>query len=216
MKLLAIDTSTEIASVALMVDGKMRSESLPSQKVQAQKILPMIERLLTSAKLRINQLDGIVFGRGPGSFTGLRIACSVVKGLAYAHNIPLFPVSTLAAIAEEARSLSGNHNQAVLAVLDARMQELYWGFFTASSLEAEEKVSAAANIIQPKDEPWLLAGLGFELYEDVFSSIVGISIHPKANFMINIVQKGGVAAISACDAQPIYIRNSVTQGSKNG
>lgn len=212
MKLLAIDTSTEIASLALMANGEVCSESLACQRMQAQKILPMIENLLATAELQLRDLDGIVFGQGPGSFTGLRIACSIAKGLAYARDLPLYPVSTLSAIAEEARSLSALPDQAVLAVLDARMQELYWGYFPASSLKAEEKVSAAEAIALPSDKNCLLAGLGFELYAPVFSSYSKTSIHPKASFMIQVMQKSSISPVEVCDAQPVYIRNTVTQG----
>lgn len=212
MNLLAIDTSTEIASLALKVKGEMRSESLAGQKMQAQKILPMIDGLLAEAGLSLNQLNGIVFGQGPGSFTGLRVACSIAKGLACAVNIPLFPVSTLAAIAEETRTVTGLPDQAVLAVLDARMQELYWGYFPGASLKTEERVSPPEAVILPEGNNFLLAGLGFELYPSVFSSFSGTSIHPKAAFMIQLVEKGFVNPVKAADAQPLYIRNTVTQG----
>lgn len=212
MKLLAIDTSTEIASVALMVNNDMACESLPSPKVQAQMILPMIETLLASAELGLGQLDGIVFGCGPGSFTGLRIACSIAKGLAYARDLPVYPVSTLSAIAEEVRNAPENRDSPVLAVLDARMRELYWAYFPASSVRAEERVSKAESIALPQNTHFLLAGLGFELYAEVFSSMQGLSMHPKASAMIQLTQKGGIAPVQAADAQPIYIRNNVTQG----
>lgn len=211
MKWLAIDTSTDVASIALKVDEEIMSESLPSQKVQAQKILPMIDGLLSHAQLHLNQLDGIILGRGPGSFTGLRIACSVVKGLAYAYDLPVYPVSTLAAIAEEARSFPTQQDKPILAVLDARMKELYWGYFSSHALTAEEKVSTASDIMLPDNQDWQLAGLGFELYDD-FSSYAGLKLHPKAEFMIKLVEKGAVTAMHAADVQPIYIRNTVTQG----
>ena len=102
MNLLAIDTSTEHATVAVTAHGELFSEEQGSMRQHAQFLLPMVERMLGLAGLSLTQLDGIVFGRGPGSFTGLRIACSVAKGLAYAHDLPLYPVSSLAAIAYEA------------------------------------------------------------------------------------------------------------------
>ena len=95
MKLLAIDTSTEIASVALMIGNELTCEEQGSQKTHAQLLLPMIDKLMVDAGLQLNQLDGIIFGCGPGSFTGLRIACSIAKGLAYAHDLGLIPVSSL-------------------------------------------------------------------------------------------------------------------------
>jgi tRNA threonylcarbamoyladenosine biosynthesis protein TsaB len=113
MNLLAIDTSTDYVSVALVSSGAfyVSEKKLPRQHAQC--LLPMMEALLQEAGLSLNALDGLVFGRGPGSFTGLRIACSVAKGIAYAQDIPLFPVSTLRAIAEavwfeQAQNLSAN------------------------------------------------------------------------------------------------------------
>ena len=103
MKLLAIDTSTEVASVAVLLDEAIFCTELESQKTQAQLLLPMIDKLMIDTGIQMNQLDGIIFGCGPGSFTGLRIACSIAKGLAYAHDLNLIPVSSLAAIAWSAR-----------------------------------------------------------------------------------------------------------------
>src|ERR1700733_12183845 len=102
MNLLAIDTSTTRASLAINLGGEILSKEQDAQHSHARLLLPMIEQLLAEAQLTINQLDGIVYGCGPGSFTGLRIACSIAKGLAYAHDLPLFPVSSLAAIAHKA------------------------------------------------------------------------------------------------------------------
>ena len=102
MKLLAIDTSTERASVALAVGQEIQSREHLAQRQHAQFLLPVIDELLSEAGLTISQLDGIVFGRGPGSFTGLRIACSIVKGLAYAHDLAVYPVSSLLTIANDA------------------------------------------------------------------------------------------------------------------
>ena len=99
MNLLAIDTSTELASVALLHGGKLFNKEQGSQRTHAQLLLPLIDEIMKEAGLQINQLDAIIFGCGPGSFTGLRIACSVAKGLAYAHDLKLIPVHNLASIA---------------------------------------------------------------------------------------------------------------------
>lgn len=133
MNLLAIDTSTELASVALLYNGRLASREQGAQRQHAQLLLPMIEELLTSAGIELKQLDGIVFGEGPGSFTGLRIACSIAKGLAYAANLPLYPVSSLLAIASQENIQEGT---AVLSVIDARMNQLYWGYYFLSSPES--------------------------------------------------------------------------------
>ena len=164
MNLLAIDTSTEIASIALLVGDVMTCEEQPSLKTHAQLVLPIIDSLMVNAGLHLNQLDAIVFGCGPGSFTGLRIACSIAKGLAYAHDLSLIPVSSLAAIAYSV-SMQQDYTQApVLAILDARMHEVYWSYFPEGILKAQEKVSAVQDIQVPDDRPLVLAGVGVDAY----------------------------------------------------
>lgn len=221
MNLLAIDTSTERATVALSVNGDIRSEEQGHLRQHAQFLLPMIERLLASAQLHLNQLDGIVFGRGPGSFTGLRITCSVVKALAYAHDLPLFPVSTLAAIAHAAYQTEIPAEVHVLAMLDARMHEVYWGYYARDAAVADEKVSPVADITVPK-VPLILAGVGFEQYVAQLPHILQthiiqqVVVYPQAQAMIQLVQCGNIKAVSVIDALPVYIRNQVVQGEPRG
>lgn len=224
MNLLAIDTSTEQASIGVYVDGQLWQETQPAQRLHAQVILPIIERLLKQADYTMSQFDGIVFGRGPGSFTGLRIAASIAKGLAYAHNLPLYPVSSLAAIAEEC--LYQHHipwgQQAVLAVVDARMQQLYWACFYQDGLNTAESVSDAADLHVPDVDSLLLAGVGYTAYRDHFPGSVADkitlehSIYPEAAAMIRLVHAQKIRAVTAHDASPVYIRNQVTQGEARG
>ena len=103
MKILAIDTATEACSAALYVDGKVRSHYQLAPREHSLLILKMVEQLLVDANAKVKQLDAITFGRGPGSFMGLRIAAGVVQGIAYAHDIPVIPLSTLQVIAQRAR-----------------------------------------------------------------------------------------------------------------
>lgn len=221
MKLLAIDTSTERATVAIVVNGKIYSEEQEGMRQHAKLLLPMIERLLELAELSCNQLDAIVFGCGPGSFTGLRVACSVAKGLAYANDLPLYPVSSLAAIAYEAYQtpVSGAH---VLAMVDARMHQVYWGYFTGESFDVMAQVTSAPDIVLPSANPIILAGAGFEAYttqlpKAVQSQIIKQStIFPDAKAMIRLVQSGQIKAVSAEDALPVYVRDQVTQGESRG
>ena len=128
MTLLAIDTSTERATVALAVGDTVFHDEKHNVREHAQCLLPMINGLLEKAAVSLSQLDGIVFGCGPGSFTGLRITCSMAKALAYAHDLPLFPVSSLAAIANKVYHVTENlkPDTHVLAMLDARMQQVYF------------------------------------------------------------------------------------------
>ena len=223
MKLLAIDTSTECASVALVTQGVFSCKEQPAQRQHAQLLLPMVDQLLVDAGIGLNELDGIVFGRGPGSFTGLRIACSVVKGLAYAHDLPVFPVSGLAAIANEATcQQKSDPNQAVLAMIDARMNQVYWACYLSEGKEPLEEVSNVPDIKIAGDFPLLLAGVGYKAYlqqlpSAIISRIIGyIDSYPNAKAMLRIALSGKIKAVSAADALPVYIRNQVVQGKSHG
>ena len=221
MNILAIDTSTELATVAVAVNEEILSEEQGSMRQHAQFLLPMIKRLLATSGLTFNQLDGIVFGRGPGSFTGLRIACSVAKGLAYASDLPLYPVSCLAAIADEVYQTAAADAK-VLAMVDARMHQVYWGCFTGTTFEVQEQVSSAADISLESVSSLILAGVGYEAYEQQFSTelreqiVKRYSVFPKATAMVRLVQKGHIKAVSAAEALPIYVRNQVTHGTEKG
>ncbi|WP_454781078.1 tRNA (adenosine(37)-N6)-threonylcarbamoyltransferase complex dimerization subunit type 1 TsaB [Legionella sp. WA2022007384] len=216
MKLLAIDTSTETASVALFTGEELLCEEQSNQKTHAQFILPMIDRLMGNAGLHMNQLDAIVFGRGPGSFTGLRIACSIAKGLAYANDLQLIPVSSLAAIVWSVRQQKQTNNVAVLAVLDARMHEMYWAYFDENQWNAEEHVNSVQELRVPEKHAVILAGVGIDAYWNDFTpeikSLISdkITINPSAAAMIQFVKCSGLKPLSAAQAQPVYVRNKVT------
>lgn len=221
MKLLAIDTSTDKATLALAAGRDILVAEQESARQHAQVLLSMIESLLAEAELKLNQLDGIVFGRGPGSFTGLRIACSISKALAYAHDLPIYPVSGLAAIAAEFYSSKKNiASTPLLAVIDARMQEFYWGLFACGHLEAEEAVNAPAAISFPFSGPIMVAGNGLDIAQlsrSVQAQVIQqVEMFPHAKAMLNIVKTGHVKPVHASDALPIYIRNRVTQGESRG
>lgn len=213
MNLLAIDTSTSHASVALEFEGAMFIEEAFEIREHARVLLSMVERVLSSAGTVLKNLDGIVFGEGPGSFTGLRIACSVAKGLAYAHDLPLYPVGSLLAIAFEAR----HENASILAMMDARMNQVYWMFDPESS-EHTACVSSAADVCVPDHTSLCLAGVGLEAYLDLLPSQVREAIidvrevFPRADSMIRVVQAGGISPVTADVAMPVYVRQHVTGG----
>lgn len=218
---LAIDSSTSRATLALACGEQRFYEQVEGQQTHA-KILPeLIDRLMVNAGLQVSCLDAIVFGQGPGSFTGLRVACSIAKGLAFPHQIPLIPVSTLAAIAFQAREQLQRPEAAVLALIDARMDELYWRADVLNQL-AEEAVNAPGDIELPKQGEWILAGLGFEHYLpkmnpeliDCLSS--KIALYPEASAMLALAFAGKADKIPASAARPVYIRNKVTQGGTRG
>lgn len=222
MKLLAIDTSTERASIALMAGAEILSEEQDSQKTHAQLLLPMIDKLMVAGGLQLNQLDGIIFGCGPGSFTGLRIACSIAKGLAYAHDLGLVPVSSLAAIAWSAREEVQDLNAPVVTVLDARMNEMYWGYFNEGSFDTDEKVTPAAKIEPARGQSFVLAGVGIDNYWAEFSAdfktgiATRLNLFPNAAAMIRLSQHAGIKSVAVDEAQPVYVRNHVTQGDSRG
>ena len=213
MKLLAIDTSTERASVALAIGDDVYSDEQGSLRQHAQLLLPMIDGLLVKAGTQLNQLDGIVFGRGPGSFTGLRIACSIAKALAYAHDLPLFPVSSLAAIADEVYHTETDlaPDTQVLAMLDARMQQVYWACFAPDNFSPNEQVTAAEDVCSSVTR-LIVAGAGLDTYAPQFSALLQTqiikqrAIYPEARAMIRLVRRGQIQAVRAADALPVYVR----------
>jgi tRNA threonylcarbamoyladenosine biosynthesis protein TsaB len=219
MKILAIETATEACSAALAIDDTchQRYEIKPRQHTQL--ILPMIDELLQEADIDVSELDAIAFGQGPGAFTGVRIAIGVIQGLAFAHNIPVIPVSTLAALAQH---YAEDHEQ-VAAGIDARMQEIYWGLYQRN----ESGVMAAVNeenVCSPADLPalpegtWFGAGSAWQTYTDELNSqfngqISGFKgdVYPSAVDILALAKpiyldKG---AISVEQAMPVYLRNKV-------
>lgn len=216
MNLLAIDTSSERATVALSVAGVLYYDEQDSVREHAQRLLPMIAALLSTASVSLAQLDGIVFGEGPGSFTGLRIACSMAKALAYAHDLPLFPVSTLAAINEEVRLYMDDEGETqVLAVLDARMQQVYWGCFTHRDDTPLARVSDAGDVSVSGKAPVIIAGVGVDTYRGQLSKSVEALvthqhlIYPEARAMIRLVLRGAIQPVGQEEALPVYVRDQI-------
>jgi tRNA threonylcarbamoyladenosine biosynthesis protein TsaB len=157
MKILAIDTATEACSAALYIDDEAGNVNISSRyqlapREHSRLILKMIDELLAQAELSVDKLDAIAFGQGPGSFMGLRIASGVVQGIAFAHDIPVIPVSTLKAIAQRAYEDTGSQN--VIAAIDARMGEVYWAAYSLKQnrwhLHGEESVVSPDKITLPE------------------------------------------------------------------
>lgn len=223
MNLLAIETSTHIASIALYHEGTFFYEENSAQKKHAQSLLPLIEKMLKKAHLSFQELDGIVYGRGPGSFTGLRIAISVAKGIGFGLQIPLFPVSTLAAIAYKIRNSANKYADArILSLIDARMHQLYWAYFCPGEWDAKEGLSDPNQIQLPSNEPIVIAGVDFEAYleklpQSLQSSVLHTEIaYPEAKAMIQLVLNNQIQPVDATNALPVYLRNQVTQGDNRG
>ncbi|WHZ20731.1 MAG: tRNA threonylcarbamoyladenosine biosynthesis protein TsaB [Rhodanobacteraceae bacterium] len=167
MNLLAIETATEACSVALLHGDALIDRTELAPRRHAELVLPMAESLLAEAGIVRKQLDAIAVGRGPGAFTGVRLAISVAQGLALALDIPVVPVSSLAALAMQALK----NGAAILAVIDARREEIYAGTFQygANGLVEPlglEHVLAASDLILPQAEAWNVLGTGWSAYGD--------------------------------------------------
>ena len=218
MNLLAIDTSTDIASVAVSVGTAIHSMKQEGVRQHAQNLLPMIQTLMQEQQINWSVFHGIVFDSGPGSFTGLRIACSIAKALAYAHDLPVFGISSMEAIAFQARLQSHQPEAGILACGDARMQEIYWAYyppnFPLTSTGIQVSPVQAVEVLA--SHPIILAGWGLEHYQDQWAIplqekfVAQYAMVPKAETLLRIVQQGGVTAVTAEDALPLYVRNQVT------
>ena len=167
-RLLAIETATESCSAALLVGDAAIERSEIAPRRHAELILPMIESLLAEAGVTRRQIDGIAVGRGPGAFTGVRLAISVAQGLALGLDVPVVPVSSLAALAQD---VDAPRDLPILAVIDARMGEIYAGAFRRGShglVEpfGEESVGPAAQLALPPVDDWCVVGSGWAVYRD--------------------------------------------------
>jgi tRNA threonylcarbamoyladenosine biosynthesis protein TsaB len=217
MKLLALDTSTEYLSLCLWQDGEELSRDLLAGQTHSQRVLPMVGEMLAEAGLSLKQLDGIAFGAGPGSFTGLRIGCGVAQGLAFGANLPVVGVSTLLALAQQGQG------PRVLACLDARMGEVYHAAY--ERLGAEWRTVCEPGLYKPESVPmiegdgWFGIGSGWAAYGEALNTCYAGQIRgidkdafPHARDIAALAAaefaegKGGVPA---AEAAPIYIRNKV-------
>jgi tRNA threonylcarbamoyladenosine biosynthesis protein TsaB len=216
--ILALDTSTRLCSAALGRGKEIWSEVALGERRQGQEILPMVQRLLDRAGVQRGDIDLIAFGRGPGAFTGVRVAVAVSQGLALGLRRPVLPVSSLAALAWQARRRFGAHQ--VLAALDARMQQIYLGAFAcdeAATPRMSEGVGAAGLIALPETGDWLGIGTGFAVAGEALRARLGRRLEvldaeaePLAE---DVLRLAGLADASqwlpAEGALPVYLRDEV-------
>lgn len=215
MKLLALDTATDACSAALLVDGNVTERSETTRRDHARLILPMIDALLADASLSVDDLDAVAFGCGPGSFTGVRIATGVAQGIGFATGVALVPVSDLAALAQHAvrRHDAGR----VLACLDARMGEVYWGRYER---DAQGLVVAdGSEQLSPPDgvtgENAFGAGPGWAAYPELGPRLappgVDAGLLPQARDIIRLAQRDVALGrtVRAAQAMPTYLRDEV-------
>lgn len=221
MPLLALDTSSDACSAAVLTATGCFTAFELTPRAHTQLILPMVESVLKQANLQLAEMDAIAFGRGPGAFTGVRIATGVAQGLALAANKPVLPISTLAALAQQAyQQLQA---QKILVALDARMGEVYWGQFSVCEgqvqLQGEEQVITPNALILPNDKEWLAVGSGWSAYPDLAERAKWIvqAIYPdclpSAEFIAQLAWQDYLAgkALPPEQAQPIYLRNKIAQ-----
>ena len=221
MRLLAIDTSAEACSAALYLDGDVSERFTVQPQRQSELILPMMDELLAEAGLRVADLDALAFGRGPGSFTGVRIATGVVQGAAFAADIPVVPVSTLAALAQGHRRETGHPR--VLAALDARMNEVYWAACAPDASNTmrvigEELIVPPGEVPLPDDGDWHGVGSGWATYASVLAARLADRVtavhgaaHCRAQDIARIaaVDLAAGRAVPAEQALPVYLRDRV-------
>jgi tRNA threonylcarbamoyladenosine biosynthesis protein TsaB len=216
LNLLALDTSTEYCSAALLRGEELTHREAHAIQWHSELILPMIEDLLAVAGLELAHLDGIAFGAGPGSFTGLRIACGVAQGLAFGAGLPVVPVGTLLALAQESGA------SRVIACIDARMDEVYHAVYRREGGQWAE--IAAPGVGRAQSAPavegggWFGCGSGFAVYADALAKryvgqLDGVApgLHPHARSIarlaLPVLATGG--GLPAEQAAPIYVRDKV-------
>ncbi len=225
MKLLAIETATESCSAALLLNDEVFSINEVAPRRHNEIILSMCERVLAQGQTSLSQLDAIAFGRGPGAFTGLRLAASVTQGIALGQDLPVVPVSSLASLAQQA--FEKHEKTQVLSCIDARMQEIYYGYYRVSDLQIVELVGDehvdSPNIMKIKvSGDYYGAGSGWASYAQVLQEKIGAtlsydaSLFPQAESVAKLAkvyfEQG--KSVSAVDALPVYLRDNIAEKSK--
>lgn len=224
--ILAFDTSTNTMFVALQAHGRQWLHRSAGGKQASAALIPTLLQLLAQAELQMTDLQAIAVGIGPGSFTGLRTACAVAQGLAFANKIPVLPIPTLQLLAEQARLQHGSRQ--VLTLLDARMDQVYaaawqwqdaqgWSLLGNTQVLSPEAVQLPAPNRQNDKSGWVLAGNAFEAYgarlQAPLQDLPHFEALPTGQALLSLaplwLQAG--RAVDAAQALPLYIRNKVAQ-----
>jgi tRNA threonylcarbamoyladenosine biosynthesis protein TsaB len=229
MKILALDTATQGCSSALLTDGAAITRELLTERGHAEHILSMIDAVLTEAGIGLAAVNALAFGRGPGAFTGVRLAASVAQGLAFAAQLPVVPVSDLSALAQRAFDRESRLDH-VLVCHDARMREIYWACFDRgadglATLVGAEHVGSVSTVEVPAAWRGCIggAGQGFRAYPELKGSLkyslasIQDELLPRA---LEIARLAWPAAQAGCtvdahEALPVYVRDDVTRTSRN-
>ncbi|WP_367165444.1 tRNA (adenosine(37)-N6)-threonylcarbamoyltransferase complex dimerization subunit type 1 TsaB [Kosakonia cowanii] len=222
MRILAIDTATEACSVALWNDGTTFAHFELCPREHTQRILPLVRAALADAEVTLTDLDALAFGRGPGSFTGVRIGIGIAQGLALGAELPMIGVSTLATMAQGAWRKTGATR--VLAAIDARMGEVYWaeyqrdadGVWHGEETEAVLKPEAVSDRLQQLEGSWAMVGTGWGAWPELAAKSPvtltdGEMLLPTAEDMLPIARQLFAAQkwVAVEQAEPVYLRNEV-------
>ena len=219
MRIIALDASTEQCAVALGDGAVWRERVEPAGQRHSELLLPMVQELLAQEGLTLSDVEGIAFGAGPGSFTGLRIACGVAQGLGLGTGLPIVGVPTLEAMAESARLRFGATR--VIAALDARMHEAYLAAYEHDGTRWRAVIEAMA--VKPGDAPlppgegWLGAGGGFAAYPELRARLQPVlagcheEVFPTAPAIgaLALLRFAAGESVAARDAAPLYVRQRV-------
>lgn len=222
-KILAIDTSTEMCSVALMMGNTVYTRSAIAPRDHTKKILPMVDEVLKEAGVSLQELDALAYGRGPGSFTGVRIGIGIAQGLALGADLPMIGISTLAAMAQNAYRHTGSTH--VAAAIDARMSEVYWaqyqrqgdGNWQVVGQECVVAPSALTQSLANDGITWTQVGTGWAAYSDDFDQLnitceSSTILYPEAQDMVFLakfaLEQGHTVAVE--ESSPVYLRDTVT------
>ena len=217
MNIFALDTSTEYCSLALWLDGEILSHSVLAGQKHSELVLPMLNEMLSEGGITLSHIDGFAFGAGPGSFTGLRIACGVIQGLAFALDKPVVDISTLEALAQQ------NGSAKVITALDARMGEIYFAAYTQKPNNQWIPI-LSPMLCRPELAPqligkdWVGCGSGFDRYPDLLRDVyhdqlneilTGCYPHAREIAQLSIARFEQGSVLLPEQAVPTYIRNKV-------
>ena len=217
-RILAVETATEACSAALLWDGEVRERYVIEPQAHSRLILSMMQSLLAEAESPLSELDALAFGRGPGSFTGVRIRIAVAQGLALGADLPLRPVSTLHSLALTAHRKHGH--PLVLTLLDARMGEVYaagfdFGRKPTGIVRLSERVCSPQQL-DPGAGQWLAAGPGLVSYRELLQEQLGAALVaedgqllPQAAATLSLAR--AVEDVAPEHLEPVYLRNQVTR-----
>lgn len=238
LKILALETSGDCCSAALLIDNRLEQLCETAPRRHADLILGMLEALLQTAALKLTDLDAIAYGRGPGSFTGVRIAAAVAQGVAFGADRPVIGISTLAAVARAAFRQTSQRQ--IACALDARMGEVYWGCYQLAQTGGAEQalLRDQEQVISPEQTPllepegWCAAGNGWSAYPELIDRHRAalqtdaetaptldqrpliIDCRPEAQDIAWLAQAASDQSLRPDQALPVYLRNQVAEVSR--